>query len=136
MESRYVAAGKEVIHCMKSIRLVRKIRIADTFIKRLIGLLGTRDLPEDTGLLLTPCRRVHTWGMQYAIDVLHLDEDHRVLAISSGLPPNTFGRKVTGTCQVLEVKEDLAAAYDIQVGDRIEIANSNGEKRDQNEKRI
>ena len=40
------------------------------------------------GLLLQPCRLVHTLGMRQAIDVVFLDRAGRIITFKSALPPN------------------------------------------------
>ena len=67
--------------------LVASLRLADSFWLRLKGLLGTATLPEGEGLLLRPCNCVHTCGMRYAIDVLFLDSDGRILKLVQALAP-------------------------------------------------
>nr|WP_320147019.1 DUF192 domain-containing protein [uncultured Anaeromusa sp.] len=67
--------------------LVASLRLADSFWSRLKGLLGTAALPERGGLLLRPCNCVHTCGMRYAIDVLFLDSDGRILKLVQELAP-------------------------------------------------
>ncbi|QRR44403.1 DUF192 domain-containing protein [Bordetella pertussis] len=55
---------------------------------RLVGLLGRRRPPGPrSGLLMAPCRAVHTWGMAYAIDVAFVGRDGRVLRLVRGLKP-------------------------------------------------
>ena len=61
---------------------------------RMVGLLAHRDLPVGDGLLLAPAWSIHTWFMRFAIDVVFLDADHRVLRVYAGLPP---WRLVSGT---------------------------------------
>jgi len=100
---------------------VARVIHANTFFSRLKGLLGTRRLPADTGLLLEPCNSIHTWGMKYAIDALFLDEDNRVLQVAAALPPNTWGQKVSGACRVLEMAAGQAAAQGIMPGHVIDL---------------
>lgn len=54
---------------------------------RNVGLLGQHELPQDTALVLAPCSAVHTWFMRFAIDVLFLSRDGRVLAARRSLNP-------------------------------------------------
>ena len=54
-----------------------RLLIASTRKVRLRGLIG-RDL-DDGMLLLLPCNDIHTFGMEYAIDVAFLDRRGRVV---------------------------------------------------------
>jgi uncharacterized membrane protein (UPF0127 family) len=57
------------------------IRVADTGLSRIIGLLGERKLSPGDGLLIVPSQGVHTWGMMFPIDIVVLDSDWNVLAL-------------------------------------------------------
>ena len=54
------------------------IRVADTGLSRMIGLLGERKLSSGDGLLIVPSQGVHTVGMLFPIDVVVLDNDWNV----------------------------------------------------------
>jgi uncharacterized membrane protein (UPF0127 family) len=65
-----------------------KIHTAHRWGQRLKGLLGTKELGSDEALHLQPCNSVHTLGMRYAIDVVFLDKNGRILKIVHGLKPH------------------------------------------------
>tara|TARA_R110002049_G_scaffold257477_2_gene432905 strand:- start:1463 stop:1810 length:348 start_codon:yes stop_codon:yes gene_type:complete len=67
--------------------LLTRVRHADNFATRLRGLLLSRPLQPDEGLLLSPCRQVHTIGMRMALDVIFLDEDGQIIRCVPHLPP-------------------------------------------------
>ncbi len=93
------------------------VRIAATFIRRLVGLLGRRELPLDHGLLLRPGGSVHTMCMRFPIDAVFLDPDLRILKITNRLQPNGFSRAPRGTSAVLELAAGRARALALQPGD-------------------
>lgn len=64
-----------------------KIKKADTFWHRLVGLIPYSNLPEGEGIILAPCQSVHTLFMRFTIDILYLDRDWRVLATFPGVKP-------------------------------------------------
>lgn len=58
------------------------------FLQRFYGLLGRNRPPgRRLGLLFSPCRAVHTWGMRYPIDIVFLGRDGRVLNVVQHLAP-------------------------------------------------
>lgn len=57
---------------------------------RLRGLLGRRGLPAGQGLWISPCNSVHCCFMRFAIDVLYLDAEQRILEIRHDLRPWRF----------------------------------------------
>ncbi len=50
--------------------VVDRLELADSFLGRLRGLMGRRDLPADRGLWLEPCASIHMMFVPFAIDVL------------------------------------------------------------------
>lgn len=55
--------------------------------QRLLGLKFRRALDPGLALLLSPCNSVHTAFIRFAIDVVYLPSQWRVLAVRSGLRP-------------------------------------------------
>jgi uncharacterized protein len=68
--------------------VAQRVRVADGFWSRVRGLIGTPPLQPDQGLLLKPCRAVHTVGMRQALDVVFLDDAGVVVAEYRHLAPN------------------------------------------------
>lgn len=92
-----------------------QVRIADRFFARARGLLGTRSLAPDGALLIPRCTAVHTFGMRYAIDVLFLDPDARVIAIRAAVPPWRICWQA-GAAAVLELAAGTAARAALRPG--------------------
>ena len=67
--------------------LAERLRPAHTHWTRLRGLLGTASLPAGEGLWLKPCRRIHMFGMRYAVDAVFLDDAQRVVRVLPDLGP-------------------------------------------------
>ncbi len=67
--------------------MVMRLRYATSFRARLCGLLGQARLKEGEGLWIAPCSAIHTFGMRYAIDVVFVDANHRVLRIAGNIKP-------------------------------------------------
>lgn len=60
--------------------------LARSFFSRLKGFLGKKPKPGD-GLLLKPCKQVHTLFMKAPIDVYYLDKEGTVLAAFRSVKP-------------------------------------------------
>lgn len=71
----------------RGVELAGSARVADSHWTRLRGLLGRSEPGPGEGLLLLPCRGVHTWGMTYPLDVLLGDETGTVVAAYPSLRP-------------------------------------------------
>lgn len=64
-----------------------EVRRADTFVRRLLGLLRERRPQPRRALWLEPCAFVHTCGMRFPLDLVFLDRDSRILAVRERVPP-------------------------------------------------
>src|SRR2546427_7501338 len=80
------------------------IRVAESGLTRIVGLLGERELPSGDGLLIVPSQGVHTWGMRFAIDVIVLDGAWTVIAIRRELRPFRMTRVFWRGAAVLELQ--------------------------------
>ncbi len=92
---------------------------ADTFLSRFRGLMGRATLPPGRGLLLTPCNSVHMCFMRFAIDVIYLDADDRVLKVVQNLWPWLGLSLCPGARAALEVTAGEAARLGIEKGRRL-----------------
>lgn len=83
--------------------VARHLRPAHTHWTRLKGLLGTKSLDEGHGLWIKPCNQVHMFFMKYAIDLVFIDNNHRVVRLIEGLAPGKVSPKVKEAESVLEL---------------------------------
>ncbi len=83
--------------------VVARLKIADGFWSRLVGLQFRRDLPSDAGLLLVPCNSVHTCFVRSPVDVVFLDDRGCVLAVRRDLRPWRLAFGPRETHAVLEM---------------------------------
>lgn len=101
--------------------LAEEAMAADNFWRRLKGLLGTKHLAPGAGLVIRPCSSVHTFGMNYAIDVLFVNREDIVTKIVSYMKPGHLAAD-WGSRYVIELPAGTAAVTGIQAGDRIELS--------------
>ena len=64
-----------------------KARVARTFAERAKGLIGTKDLAADEGMLIEKCNAIHTFFMSFPIDAVFLDDSDRVVKVVRGIKP-------------------------------------------------
>jgi len=100
----------------------RCIRVAETGLTRIVGLLGERELQPGDGLLIVPSQGVHTLGMQFPIDIAVLDNEWRVIAIRRDLRPFRMTRVFWKAAAVLELPSGMLESTSTLVGDAIEFA--------------
>ena len=95
------------------------VQRAQGFWSRLFGLLAHPTLHKGEALLLAPCSGVHTLFMPYAIDVLFIDREGRVLQVAADLQP-WRARFCRGAYAALELRAGQAAQYGLIAGDRLD----------------
>ena len=64
-----------------------RMHLAHTWRTRLLGLALLPGLDPDEALVIPHCTSVHTFGMRFAIDVVFVDRDWRVVKIVHRLRP-------------------------------------------------
>jgi uncharacterized protein len=67
--------------------LAERLEVAETAAKRNKGLLGRSGLDAGTGLWISPCESVHTFFMQFPIDLVYLDRHQRIRKLRSNVGP-------------------------------------------------
>jgi uncharacterized membrane protein (UPF0127 family) len=111
-----------VTNLSKKSWLATKVRKADSFLTRLVGLLKRTNLGPEEALWLMPSKGIHTIGMKFPIDVVFLDKDNVVLGIISGLVPYRItGVRLKGH-SVLELPKGTLKKSRTEVGDQLEIS--------------
>lgn len=101
----------------RGVLLADRAWVAQGFWRRGLGLLGRSGLAPGEGLILEPCGSIHTFGMRFPIDALHLDRDGRCLAVARALAPGRLGPLRRGVRIVIELPAGTDAAT--LAGDRI-----------------
>lgn len=97
---------------------------AESFWARFKGLLGRDDLEPGGGLHIEPCNSIHMFFMRFAIDVVFLDEELRVVRAISGIKPWRATRAYTKATSVLELPEGVVAQTGIAPGDVLRCIES------------
>ncbi|MBM4164347.1 MAG: DUF192 domain-containing protein [Lentisphaerae bacterium] len=69
---------------------IGSVRVASSFFQRLRGLLGCRGLGSGCGLLIESCSAVHTVGMRFALDLIFIDAQWRIVACVRGVRPGRW----------------------------------------------
>lgn len=85
--------------------------VADSYVRRLVGLLGKtkRWARVGTGLWIVPSRGVHTIGMMFPIDLVFLSRDKEVVHIEEYVRPFRISRVSLKASQRIRA----APAYDL-----------------------
>ncbi len=101
--------------------LAEHVKLADSFFKRLRGLLFTLSLPDGEGLLLKPCNSIHCIGMAYTIDAIFLDKENIVIAALSDLKPWQVSAVYWQANSCLELAAGTISRSKTSTGDQLQF---------------
>ncbi len=119
MDALRDGARLRVVNTTRGSVLAERADVAASSWRRMRGLLGRPPLAAGEGLLIVPCQGVHTLGMAYPIDVVHLDRDGVVRKVLRAIKPWRLGPLVWRGKIVLELPAGGAA--EVAVGDRLAL---------------
>ena len=108
----------------RDVSLGDRISVADRWWPRLRGLIGRPEPARGEGLLIAPSQGVHMSWMKYAIDVVLLDKEKRVLAAYTDLQPRRRTKMHWNADCALELPAGTLASTGTVVGDRLEWEES------------
>jgi uncharacterized protein len=101
--------------------LATAVEVADSGPRRSKGLLGRKSLEPGTGLWIVPCEAVHTFWMQFPIDLVYLDRSLRIRKLRSSVPPWRLSGCLTAH-SVLELAAGTIRDTKTEPGDRLELS--------------
>lgn len=110
-----------IVNLSRGVVLAEAAEVAETFSARRRGLLGKEGLPEGGGLLIVPCRQVHTLGMRFALDVIFLDRNLGVIRTVKDLRPGRISPFVLRAQAALELPAGVVGKTGTRAGDRLGI---------------
>lgn len=99
--------------------------VADSYLRRLVGLLGKTErwARLGTGLWIVPSRGVHTIGMLFPIDLIFLNKQKEVVHLEEHVRPFRISKVSLKASSVLEVPAHTIYRSGTRVGDRFEISS-------------
>jgi uncharacterized membrane protein (UPF0127 family) len=86
------------------------------------GLLGRAGMDDGSALILAPCSSVHTFFMRFAIDVLFVKKDGRVVKTYSALPAWRIAF-APGAFATIELPAGTVEASDTRSGDTVVLTH-------------
>lgn len=110
------------INSTRQTELASRLVVADNIFTRMKGLLGRNSLAEGEGLLIRPCKGIHTFGMKFPIDVVFLDSRNLVIAVHKELASNRLTPIYPKGASVLELPAGTIEATATKIGDEIKVA--------------
>ncbi|KDR93781.1 hypothetical protein SAMN02745945_00976 [Peptoclostridium litorale DSM 5388] len=105
----------------KECKIASKANMADSFFKRLRGLMGKRGLGKEECLIITPCNSIHTFFMKFPIDVIFVDGECKVVKLIRGIAPKKMVMPVKGAYFIVEFDSRNEMTCEIEEGDILKI---------------
>ncbi|HEC68897.1 MAG TPA: DUF192 domain-containing protein [Candidatus Omnitrophica bacterium] len=111
-----------IINKTKDSVLASQAKIADNFFKRFLGLMFRKSLSKEEALIFFRAPSIHTFFMRFALDILFLDKEGKVLRIARKIKPwrMVFCRNSSVTVEFSSENNNLAKT---SPGDFIIIEN-------------
>jgi uncharacterized membrane protein (UPF0127 family) len=102
--------------------LAKDVLIAEAMIDRLIGLMFRKQLTGSDGLLIDPCRSIHTFFMRYSLDIVFINKKNKVIKIIRDIKPWRMTWIYFRANKTLELPAGKLPS-DLKEGDILEVKN-------------
>jgi uncharacterized protein len=97
------------------------VAAADTMFSRLRGFIGRLKLRSEEGIWVVPSSGIHTVGLLFPLDLIYLDEHHRVIHLVEYFPSFRIAPLKTQAKSVLELPTHTIYSSQTQPGDQLVI---------------
>lgn len=111
----------KIINKTKNTLLAEVAILADTFFKRMVGLLGRKEFKQGEALVLKPCNSIHTFFMRFAIDVIFVDEQNKIIEAISHLKPFRLTRIYWLSLLAIELPAGMIKSSNTQKNDLLAV---------------
>jgi len=111
----------KIINQRNNAVLADKVVVADTFFRRLVGLLNRSSLQKGEALILKPSNAIHTLFMRFAIDVLFLDKNHKIVGILPVFLPFRLSKVYFNAQITVELPKNCLEITQTKLGDTVKI---------------
>lgn len=106
-------------------RVLASASVARTRGERRVGLRGRSS--HEGAFVLDPCRWIHSFGMEFELDVAYLDAQGRVLK-TVHMKRHRLGAPMPSARSVVEANSGAFARWGLRVGDVIEVRTNHGSR--------
>lgn len=101
--------------------VMRSGQVADKPANRMQGLFGTKQPKVGDGFLIMPWDTVNSLFTSSQLDVLYVDETHRVIAVDDRIMPNSAAQPRDNYRYMIEVPAGTIARTKTNLGDLLQI---------------
>jgi uncharacterized membrane protein (UPF0127 family) len=111
----------QVVNLTRNTILASSVEVADSGPKRSKGLLGRQGLAPGAGLWIVPCEAVHTFRMQFPIDLVYLDRGLRIRKLRNNVRPWRMSGCLAAH-SVIELPSGTIRDTQTKTGDKVEFS--------------
>jgi hypothetical protein len=119
------ATRLQVRNVTRRTQLASRLELADRGPSRAKGLLGRKSLARGEGMWIVPCESVHTFGMQFPIDLIYLDRKHCIRKVRHSVAPWRLSACFSAH-SVIELPAGTARETRSESGDMVEFGPTAG----------
>lgn len=101
--------------------LGEKVKLADTFGSRFLGLMFRKTLTEGEGLVIKPCNSIHMFFMRFPLDIIFADKNNIVIYLLEGIRPWRISKIVRHSKYVVELPKGMIYKTKTEIGDKLKI---------------
>lgn len=105
----------------KGTAVALRVKVLYYGLGRLIGLLGRRSLPPDSGVWILPANSIHTFGMLFRFDAVFISRSHQVVGLRQRLWPFWATWPNFRAHSVLELPAGAIERTRTEIGDQLRI---------------
>lgn len=109
-----------VCNLTRNTKLADQAELAKSGAKRSKGLLGRKGLGRGEGLWIVPCEAIHTFFMQFPIDLVYIDRKFRIKKVRNSVRPWRFSACLTAH-SVIELPAGTIRDTQTECGDTLDI---------------
>lgn len=113
----------KLYNASKNTIIVDDVKKAFSFFARLKGLLGRKSLSRNEALWIDHCPSIHTFFMNFTIDVVFVDKELKVCANYENVKPWRLVTPIWRAQSVFEFAEGTIKQKNIEVGDQLNVAH-------------
>jgi uncharacterized protein len=114
-------AKMKAVNLSNGAEIANEITKAHSFFTRLKGLMFSKSLPDGQGLHIQPCQSIHTFFMNYPIDVLYLNKDFEIVGLQESFQPSKLGKLFKNGHSVLELPTGTIQKSGTKIGHKIKL---------------
>ena len=113
----------QLINKSKNQTIAKELKVADNFVSRAQGLIGTKELNDTQAIWFPKSNWIHTCFMSIPIDVIYLDKEMIVTKLQPNLKPWRFPAPVFKAQSVVEAQVNFIDQHQIEIGDAFHVGD-------------